>query len=57
VDPNQLKAARARLGLTQAELADALHVARETVARWEIGTHRIPESVALAVQTLKPKDS
>lgn len=41
--------------MTQAELADALHVARETVARWETGTHRIPEAVALAVRHLKPK--
>lgn len=55
MDPSTLKSIRDRLGMTQADLAEALSVSRVTVARWEIGTHRIPESVALAVQHLKPK--
>jgi DNA-binding XRE family transcriptional regulator len=35
--PDQLKAFRARLGLTQAQLAEKLGVERNTVNRWEMG--------------------
>lgn len=39
--PRNLKAARERAGLSQAELADKLEVAASTVAGWELGTHGI----------------
>ncbi len=51
----ELKRRRATLRLTQEELAALLHVDVMTVSRWERGQHRIPQSVALAVQHLKPK--
>ena len=51
----ELKRRRTTLRLTQAELAALLHVDHMTVSKWERGIHRIPESVALAVQHLKPK--
>jgi putative zinc finger/helix-turn-helix YgiT family protein len=35
--PNEIRAARKSLGLTQDELASALKVAKETVSRWETG--------------------
>lgn len=46
VTPEQLKRSRGVLGMTQEELAGELGVSRETVARWEIGTRRIPELAA-----------
>ena len=42
----ELKALRARLGLTQDELAEKVGVARNTINRWEMGIRRIPEPVA-----------
>jgi len=44
--PSALKRRRRALALTQAGLAAALGVRRETIARWEIGTRRIPELAA-----------
>ena len=49
----ELKAARARLGLSQQGLAEALDVYRETVARWETGATPITRVVALAVECLE----
>ncbi len=49
----ELKAARARLGLGQQKLAEALDVYRETVARWETGALAVPRMVALAVEALE----
>ena len=40
---NKLKSVRSRLGLTQAQVADELGVAPNTVARWERGHIRMPE--------------
>ncbi|MDE0333749.1 MAG: helix-turn-helix transcriptional regulator [Defluviicoccus sp.] len=40
IDPDALKAARERRGLTQAQLADALGCGKETVSRWERGRSR-----------------
>ncbi len=40
IDPQALKAARERRGLTQAQLADALGCGKETVSRWERGRSR-----------------
>ena len=35
-DPQKIKALRTAAGLTQQQLADLLHVHRNTVARWEM---------------------
>jgi len=43
--PEELKALRARLGLTQQELAEKVGVARNTINRWEMGIRSIPEPV------------
>ena len=40
--PSELKVLRARMGLTQAALAELLGVTWSTVARWETGQRRIP---------------
>jgi repressor LexA len=53
--PGELKEARARLGLTQGQLALALGVSRLSVVRWEAGLHRIPFTVTLAVKYLERK--
>lgn len=47
-----LKRARQTLGLTQEQLADRLRTTRQTIARYEIGTHKIPFAVQLAVDHL-----
>jgi DNA-binding transcriptional regulator YiaG len=47
--PTELKAIRAKLGLSQAALAELLGVKRNTVVRWEMGKHPMPE---LAVRLL-----
>ena len=39
--PDELRAIRRKLHLTQAALAAALHVTANTVARWEQGVHAI----------------
>ncbi|MBI3800222.1 MAG: helix-turn-helix transcriptional regulator [Deltaproteobacteria bacterium] len=49
---DELKALRARLGLTQYELAEKVGVARNTINRWEMGIRRIPEPVARLVDYL-----
>jgi transcriptional regulator with XRE-family HTH domain len=51
--PDQLKALRARLGLTQAQLAEKLGVERNTVNRWEMGLLPIQTITALAVEHLR----
>ena len=55
MSPNELKAIRQRLDLTQAALASKLGVTREAVARWETGERAISGPVALAIKSLKPK--
>ncbi len=50
--PQELKRARAALGLTQAGLAEKLGVTKNTVARWEIGARRIPELAARLIGRL-----
>jgi DNA-binding transcriptional regulator YiaG len=52
MDADDLKAARARLGLTQAQLAAELGVHAMTVSKWETGQRGIPEPVARLVQRL-----
>jgi DNA-binding transcriptional regulator YiaG len=53
VTPKELRQHRERLGLTQQDLAVRLDVVVMTVSKWERGIHRIPESVALAVQQMR----
>jgi transcriptional regulator with XRE-family HTH domain len=50
-----LKRRREALRYSQAQLAALLHVHTMTVSRWERGQHKVPESVALLVQHLRPK--
>ncbi len=51
--PGALKTWRAKHGYTQQRLADALGVFQETIARWEIGTRKIPSFLALALLGLE----
>ena len=51
----ELRAQRTRLGMTQVELADALGVKGNTVARYERDELSIPEPVARLVMLLQPK--
>ncbi len=51
--PEALKQVRAKLGLTQMELAKQLGVARNTVNRWEMGQRRIAPMVERLIKTLK----
>jgi len=53
--PDELKAIRARLGLTQAQLAEQLGVERNTVNRWEMGLLPIQKITELAVKYLVSK--
>ena len=48
----ELKAARARLGLSQTALGTALGVTRDAIAKWEAGNRPVPTLVALALETL-----
>ena len=47
--PADLRAARTRLNLTQAEFSRALRVERSTVMRWEDGTRAIPEMAVIVL--------
>lgn len=47
-----LKKARQALGLTQEQLAGRLRTTRQTIARYELGTHKIPFAVRLAIDHL-----
>ncbi len=53
--PNEFKRHRDRLGMTQEELAKAIGVHWMTVSKWERGTHRIPEPVALLLAQMRPQ--
>jgi DNA-binding transcriptional regulator YiaG len=45
--PGTIKRLRQKVGWSQRELAEHLHVERETVARWEIGA-QLPQPVCIA---------
>lgn len=49
---SELRKTRLRLGLTQAQLAKQLGVARNTVTRWETGARKIAPTVAIAVRAV-----
>jgi putative transcriptional regulator len=49
----ELKAARQRLGLTQAGLAEKLGVSRRTVEAWESGRRNIPAPIEKLVNILE----
>jgi repressor LexA len=51
--PPELKEVRARLGLTQKQLATELGVHRLSVIRWEAGIHKIPPMLELAIKQLE----
>jgi repressor LexA len=50
--PVDLKRVREELGLTQQQLADALHTTRVSVARYEAGMRRIPGMVKVTLDQL-----
>ncbi len=52
--PLELKQLRHSLGLTQEQLAKALHTTRMTITRYEAGTRRIPGVVEVALKHLRP---
>lgn len=49
---DEVRAARKRLGLTQAQLAARLGLARNTVTRWEIGLRSVPKMAATLLRML-----
>lgn len=50
--PDDLRRARQALGLTQTQLADALHTTRMSITRYESGTRKIPGMVEVALERL-----
>jgi len=50
--PADLKHIREQMGLTQRQLAEALHTTRVSVARYEAGMRRIPGMVKVALEQL-----
>ncbi len=50
-----LRATLRALGHTQESAADAIGVARQTVARWVAGDYPIPMRGELLISTLKPR--
>ena len=55
---DELKAARARAGLTQEELARRLGVSVTSVSRWECGQHPISALAERAIRaTLEKEDA
>ena len=55
--PQQIKAIRAALGMTQAELARILGVSWNTVARWERGEMEPPGNLLdLALRTVEAEE-
>ncbi len=48
----EVRAIRRKMGLTQQELADRVGVARNTVARWEMGAMGVRESAARLLKRL-----
>lgn len=53
--PQDIKRIREGLGLTQQQLADALHTTRVSVARYEAGMRKIPGVVSVVLDQLQHK--
>jgi transcriptional regulator with XRE-family HTH domain len=53
MNESALRRRRERLGLTQAELAEAMGVAWNTIARWETGQRRIPKMATILLRYLE----
>ena len=54
MSPAELKTLRARLGLSQQQLAERIGVARNTVNRWEMGERNISLMVSRLLRSLTP---
>jgi DNA-binding XRE family transcriptional regulator len=46
---NEFKAWRARVGLTQRQIADRLEVTRQTIQNWESAASPIPQAVDIRI--------
>ncbi len=55
MEGNELRQWRDGQGLTQLQLAEALSVATNTVARWERDERAIPPFLPLALETVERK--
>jgi DNA-binding XRE family transcriptional regulator len=55
MQPAELQAWRATLGLSQSQLAALLGVRTMTVSRWETGTRTIPTFLHLALEALRAR--
>ncbi|HEX8286788.1 MAG TPA: helix-turn-helix domain-containing protein [Pyrinomonadaceae bacterium] len=55
MESKELKQRRERLGMTQAELADVLGVAENTVWRYEKGATSIPKHMSLTLEALEAR--
>lgn len=53
MQPKDLKKIRAKMGLSQSELARQLCVSRNTVNRWEMGLHPISPSVEKLIRLVQ----
>lgn len=51
--PAAITAARARLGLSKAELARRLNISRAAVTQWENGKRNISPAMARALESMK----
>jgi predicted transcriptional regulator len=49
---NELRTARQHMLLTQTDLASLLDVSRPTISYYETGHAKVPQAVALAIETL-----
>ncbi len=54
---NDLKRLREALGLTQQQLAEALHTTRVSVARYETGRRKIPGVVSVVLDQLRQRSA
>ena len=55
IEASELKKRRLALAMTQEQLAEALSVAVNTVARWERSERKIPPFLDLALETIEQK--